>query len=92
VRGEREKGGARRPREVHRAVVPAAKEGLGLHEAVVRTAQDRLRLLDRVNLARASFAADVEILQKEITGACEGSCLENEKEGNANRTYCVGKA
>ena len=37
----------------------AAEEGLHLQQAVVGTAQDRLRLLDRINLSSAGVLPDL---------------------------------
>ena len=37
----------------------AAEEGLHLQQAVVGTAQDRLRLLDRIDLSSAGLLADL---------------------------------
>merc|ERR1719305_524366 len=44
----------------------AAQKGLHLEQAVVGTAQDRLRLLDRIDLSSAGLLADLEVLQQEV--------------------------
>merc|ERR1719218_222314 len=43
-----------------------AQEGLHLQQAVVRTAQDRLGLLQRVDLPGAGILANLEVLQQEV--------------------------
>merc|ERR1719313_1409583 len=44
----------------------AAQEGLHLQQAVVSTAQNRLGLLQRVNLPGACLLANLEVLQQEV--------------------------
>merc|ERR1719258_680846 len=44
----------------------AAEEGLHLQQAVVSSAQHRLRLLNRVDLPGAGLLANLEVLQQEV--------------------------
>merc|ERR1719487_2385571 len=44
----------------------AGEEGLNLEQAVVRTAQNRLGLLDGINLPSAGLLANLEVLQQEV--------------------------
>merc|ERR1719313_182169 len=44
----------------------AAQEGLHLQQAVVSTAQNRLGLLQRINLAGTSLLSNLEVLQQEV--------------------------
>merc|ERR1719313_1471397 len=44
----------------------AGQEGLHLQQAVVSTAQNRLRLLQRINLAGTSLLSNLEVLQQEV--------------------------
>merc|ERR1719305_2155052 len=50
----------------------AAQKGLHLEQAVVGTAQDRLRLLDRIDLSSAGLLPNLEVLQQEVARPVQG--------------------
>merc|ERR1719305_2061064 len=67
----------------------AAQKGLHLEQAVVGTAQDRLRLLDRIDLSSAGLLPNLEVLQQEVARPVQGRNVLTQSHQVRRRRFLV---